>query len=412
MRDLNVCDKVGDIVVENKKNSFKKLYLFFLGVYLLCLPLNAINLGAMGSAVKYFAIIPVLLSVFAGGKYLFRSPLLAQMGFTFFAFLSILWSVSLEDSLDRVISYALLLALLISGSAFSFSSKELNAIKLVLAWSSRFTALVMLVFAEFHNERFLLQGIVEEDPNYLCAYLAFGVVYALEATVKKKNFLRKVLAVAELLLYFYLVLISGSRGGLLAIVSAVIVFLMMYSDKKSKYTGRKLALLLLVLVGVLVLLENLPEELRLRFTMEDVAENGGTGRVELWKQSLQLFGEGNWFRHLFGYGTATISWCFANFGYGLVNVAHNMFIETLAELGLGGLFLYSLAIFLFAKAAYRNRDGFSLPVMFCMIVMSLSTSIYTFKPYFHIMLFIVMSQNLQKNPNEDSRLSCERKYEV
>ena len=83
-----------------------------------------------------------------------------------------------------------------------------------------------------------------------------------------------------------------------------------------------------------------------------------------------------------------------------------MFLETLAELGLGGLCLYSLAIFLFAKAAYRKRDGFSLPVMFCMIVMSLSTSIYTFKPYFHIMLFIVMSQNLQKNPNEDTHLSC------
>lgn len=393
-------------MMENKKNAFKKIYIFFLSVYLLCLPLNAINLGAMGSAVKYFAIIPVFLSVFAGGKYLLCSPLLAQMGFAFFAFLSILWSVSLEDSLNRVISYVLLLALLISGSAFSFSSKELDAIKLVLAWSSRLTALVMLVFAEFYNGRFLLKGIVEEDPNYLCAYLAFGVVYALEVTVKKNNLLQKVLAIAELLLYFYLVLISGSRGGLIAIASAVIVFFTTYSDKKSRYTGRKLVLLLLILMSVLVFLENLPEDLRLRFTMEDVVESGGTGRVDLWKQSLQLFSEGNWFRQLFGYGTATISWCFANFGYGLVNVAHNMFLETLAELGLGGLCLYSLAIFLFAKAAYRNRDGFSLPVMFCMIVMSLSTSIYTFKPYFHIMLFIVMSQNLQKNPNEDTHLSC------
>ena len=57
---------------------------------------------------------------------------------------------------------------------FKYTENDINKIKYALTWSSRLTALVMLVFAEYVGGRFRLMGIIEEDPNYLCAYLAFG----------------------------------------------------------------------------------------------------------------------------------------------------------------------------------------------------------------------------------------------
>ena len=394
--------------MRNWSYSYKDLYIFFLIIYIICLPLNAMNIGAVGSALKVIAILPIGLAFLSGKTFVLRAPIRMQLFFIFFAFCSMLWSVSIDNSLGRVVSYFLLYALLVSGSMFKYTEMDMEKIKYALAWSSRLTAFVMLIFAEYVRGRFRLMGIIEEDPNYLCAYLAFGVIYALGILMTKNNVWKKVLTVIELVLYFYLVLVSGSRGGLLAIAAAIVAYLLTYGEKKIRHIGRKIVLIALVAGLMIVMIDYLPESLKLRFTIDDVVEDGGSGRTELWAQSLDLFGNGNMFRQLFGFGTATIAWCFSKYGYSEVNVAHNMFIETLAELGIIGLLLYSIAIFSFVKAAFNFKDKYSFAVIFCMFVMSLSTSIYTFKPYFNIMLYIIMLQNMKVESTEMS-INNERK---
>lgn len=384
------------------KFTYKDIYIFLLIIYIICLPLNAMNIGAFGSALKVIAVLPIGLAFFGGKHLVLKTPAKMQMLFTIFAFFSMIWSVSVDTSIGRVVSYVLLFALLISGSMFKYTEADMKKMKCALAWSSRLTAVVMLVFAEYVRGRFRLMGIIEEDPNYLCAYLAFGVIYALNILTTKNKLWKKVIAIVELIVYFYLVLISGSRGGLLAIVVAAVVYFLTYGDKNIKYIGRKIILIVLIAVLMIVMIDYLPEYLKLRFTVANVIEDGGSGRTDLWKQTWDLFVSGNLFRQLFGVGTATIAWCFASYGYSEVNVTHNMFIETLAELGVIGLILYSMAIFSFIKAAFNFKDKYSFAVIFCMLIMSLSTSIYTFKPYFNIMLFIIMLQNMQAEDIEMS----------
>ena len=70
-----------------------------------------------------------------------------------------------------------------------------------------------------------------------------------------------------------------------------------------------------------------------------------------------------------------------------------MFIESLLELGVVGLIIYAVAIFSFIKAAWKQKNKFAFAVVMCMFVLSLSTSIYTFKPYFNIMLYIILLLN-------------------
>lgn len=376
------------------KVSYKSSYLFFLVIYILCLPLNAMNIGPFGSALKILAIIPVGIALLSGTKFKVSVPLKAQFIFTVFALFSMAWSVTLDDSIGRVVSYVLLFVLLLSGTFFTYNQEDIQRVKSALAWSSRLSALVMLIFAEYVNGRFRLMGIIKEDPNYLCAYFAFGVIFSLGVLTGKAKALRKVLAVAELILYFYLILISGSRGGLIAIVSGAVAYLITYGDKKNKHIIRKLILLTIAGFVIISMIDYLPEYLRLRFTIDNVVEDGGSGRTQLWKQAIDLFSNANVFRQLFGFGTASVRWCFAHYGYYEVNVVHNMFLETLTELGVIGLCLYSTAIFSFIKVAFKLKDKFAFAVIFSMLVMSLSTSIYTFKPYFNIMLFILVLQNV------------------
>lgn len=142
-----------------------------------------------------------------------------------------------------------------------------------------------------------------------------------------------------------------------------------------------------------VILDNLPQELRIRFSFDNVSDSGGSGRTDLWKNAIDMFLNANIFTKIFGYGAGTVRYNMDLLGYPNANVVHNIFLETLVELGIVGLIIYSVAIFLFAKKAFQNEDKFAFSVIVCMIVLSLSTSIYAFKPYFNIMLYIVMLKN-------------------
>lgn len=209
----------------------KDLYLKSLILYLLCLPLNAMNIGPFGSALKIIALLPILFA-FTTLKVRLNDLLKTQLFFTIFAMLSILWSFSVNVSIGRIISYIELYALLLTGSCFNYNETEIKKIKSALAWSSRFTAIVMLKYAVYVRGRLRLMGIIKEDPNYLCAYFTFGAIFALQKIVEEKSIWCKLTGILEIVFYLYLILISGSRGGLIAIFAGVVAYMFISFGKK------------------------------------------------------------------------------------------------------------------------------------------------------------------------------------
>lgn len=389
--------------VKHANESVKKLYLYTLTLYILCLPLGAMNIGTLGSALKILAILPVVIAIFGGIQMKCAVPIINQLLFVLFATFSIAWSRNSALSIDRVVGYVLLLVLVASGGVFEYSTEEMQKIKSALRWSSRLTALAMVLFADFSYGRLWLEGVITEDPNYLCAYWTFGIVGDLEVLSKRGSRTGKTFAGIELITYLLLVLLTGSRGGLLAIIACVVAFF--FADNKGRI-GKKLVLISMAGLAIMVLMNYLPEDLQMRFTIDDVVESNGTGRIDIWEQAIDLFKDSDIFRKMFGQGTATIVWCFRYFGYSRIKVTHNIFLETLVELGVIGLLLYMSAIFSFIKAAWNRRNAFAFGVIMGMLVLSLSTSLYTFKPYFNIMLYIVMLFGEQKDsgnmPNRKS----------
>ncbi len=270
--------------------KYKDAYIFLLIIYYICLPLNAVNIGSFGSALKVFSIFPIAISLIGSRKLIFLEPARKQLWFTLFALCSILWSVAYMNSFNRVVSYVLLFSLMISGSAFYYSKAEMKRIQRALVWSSRFTAATMLLFSEYHGGRLWLRSTISEDPNYLCAYLLFGVISALEVLTKEKTTIRKkLIPLVELGIYLYLILASGSRGGFLAVAAASVIFVMTNGDRFVKNLGKKILLLTLGVLLLLVLIDFMPESIQTRFTVANVTESGGTGRTEIWKNAIDLF---------------------------------------------------------------------------------------------------------------------------
>lgn len=375
------------------KITYKQLYIFSLCLYFLALPLGAVNLGVLGSALKIFAVLPIIIALFGSGSFKLKKPILGQLLFTLFATLSVSWSVSMEVSLPRVFTYVQLFLLLISGSFFHFSEKDIQKCKMALVWSSRITVAVVLLFGSYIENRLFLDGVIQEDPNYLCAYFSFGVIAAVQELQLNNPFRKKIVYLAELTAYLYMILSTGSRGGLISILAGVLIYYLTTGERTRKSAVLKITAIFFIFIVLNFLMEYLPEELKIRYTIENVVARGGSGRMEIWTSIIDMYKSAPIARKLFGHGTATIIYSFIKYGYDIRHVAHNIFLETLIELGIIGLIIYICAIFAFLKAAWRNTDKFAFAVVISMVVLSMTISISTFKPYFNIMLYIIATDN-------------------
>lgn len=385
------------------KGSFS-LYTKALCIYLICLPLGAMNLsGTLGSLLKYIALLPILVWILNTKKSI-KIPkyFIGQFLWVFWICLSAIWSINSSTSIGRAITNLMFLLLFLSAISNKWTVNDIFLIKKTLVWSSRITAIITLIFSSYVEGRLYLSGRIAEDPNYLCAYFLFGIVYVIECLLYKKNTLPKVFAyIIELLLYLYIILYTGSRGGLLSIATAaVIIFLF---NKQKKASIKKILLIVAVYSAILLVITFIPESVAMRFSLTAIAESNGTGRFEIWKHAIDVFEESNVLRQLIGYGTATIRNVFMVFGYP-GKVAHNIFIEVLLENGLLGLIIYTFVILRYIITAFKIKDFFAVAIMVGIAVLSLSTSLYAFKPYWNIMIYIGCLYRCQTDKNVTPQL--------
>lgn len=294
--------------------------------------------------------------------------------------------------------------LLLSSCVFVFSSDEILTIKKVLRWSSRISGIICLVFGSYHNGRLILTGRIQEDPNYFCMYLSFGVIACICDITSKKTIKKKIIDAVELLFYFSIALLTGSRGGLIALLLGALIYLIFSGDKT--FDTKKIIAICAMIIALYVGMTFLSDSMVDRFSVESVLESKGTHRFEIWEEAFDLYGRSNIFRKLFGYGIQGVTTAFANFGYSFAGyVMHNMFVETLLELGVFGLITYCIMVLSFCLHALKMKDKFAFGVISMMVIMSMSTSISTFKPYFNIMMFILMSMNQNFCDSEDEQLT-------
>ncbi|MBQ7567071.1 MAG: O-antigen ligase family protein, partial [Oscillospiraceae bacterium] len=364
-------------------------YCLWLGIYLVSLILGAMHIGPLGSMLKVIAFIPIGIWLLTSHKFRLTTTIAWTGIYVLWIAMTWIWSINRGASFSRAVSQVSFFFLMASTTGFTFTEYELAFLKKCLIWSSRLTAVFVLIFASYFQGRMYLTGIVAEDPNYLCAYFLFAIIYAIQTilshdTTRK----RRILLVFELAVYAYIVMATGSRGGMFAIIAAIAVVVLF---DRPRYGGGKMSTRIIVVIvlfaAAVLVAQFVNKDALTRFSAESIEESNGTGRYEIWESALNAFANSPFLRQLGGYGTQTARDITYLFPFPRHNVMHNMFVENLVEAGAIGVLFYTIHIFCYFRLAIRQRNFFSIAVIFGLFVLSLSTSIYTFKPYWNIMLY-------------------------
>ncbi|MBE6607638.1 MAG: O-antigen ligase family protein [Ruminococcaceae bacterium] len=206
------------------------------------------------------------------------------------------------------------------------------------------------------------------DPNYFVGFFIFPLAVTMKKIFQSKY---RLLYVILVFLSIYCVFMSGSRGGLIAVIATFAAFAAIYPTKPKS----KLIILLtggaFVLLSWLVIAPLLPENIIARMSIKQVVETGGTGRIEIWGSMLNEIVHSP--AHLLcGRGLNTMHEMFIG-GRWSTAVAHNQIIQVLYSQGIVGLIAYILLLCSCLVRCMRRRKTVAIAII-GMIAISMSLS--------------------------------------
>ncbi len=367
------------------------LFVKSLSFYFVCLIFGVMNIGAVGSALKLLAALPMTIMLYERGATIRWARVNNYfLLFVLMCSLSFFWSLNRSATASRIVTQLLFVLLLYAATSYEYSDAELQYMKGALILSSRLSLAAVLLFSVLSEGRIVLEGTINEDPNYLCGYFAFGIVHAMAVLLSRAPFRKTVVSVVELAGYLYVVVGSGSRGGTLAIAASILaVFFWGGSRTQLVFTKtwKKVLLVLLFCAALVFVTGYVSQDALDRFSMEDILSTGGTGRLTIWEDTLTLFLDSSLWRKLVGYGTGAARTIVKAFSFRRDHIMHNIHLENLVEIGLIGALFYLGHTLTYLRAAWRQQDKFAFASMCCMVVLALSTSLSAYKPYWNIVLF-------------------------
>ena len=185
---------------------------------------------------------------------------------------------------------------------------------------------------------------VFENPNVLAAYLLLILPFAFlswkQAEQKRTKFICFFSSSSILLC----LLLTWSRGAWLATVALIVIFALLCSRK----TLRKLFLLGFAAPLIPIFT---PDSIARRLSsIGDLSDSSTLYRVYTWRGSMEVVRDYFWSG--IGYGTSAYQEIYPMYAYAGIEAAqhsHNLFLQILLGVGIGGLLLFLTAMFLFAQ---------------------------------------------------------------
>ena len=226
----------------------------------------------------------------------------------------------------------------------------------------------------------------EEDQNQFCAYLIMPTLISIKRIIKKdKLFPVYIIFVG---LSFYAILKTGSRGGLIGVMAGLAVYIMIGIRSLKIRLGVIAAALLSVFIFYTAVMPMLPDDVRERYSVSAVKEDGGSGRFEIWSFLVEYTMQRP---ERMRRGSGVFSTYSIMYSAGFKNgVAHNAYIQILNDEGLIGLLLFMTVIIL---CIIRNikKEPVYMAGTIALLAFSMSLTFYVFKPYLNIVMMCAMS---------------------
>lgn len=305
-------------------------------LYFLLLP-TTIAVNSSGNSILKLATIPIglfflITLILSNRKLQINGVHLALLLYTL-SVVATLFCDADEISLYYVFGYILNAALYVCISVIPYNREELELMENVqILLLIILDAMTLLSDGTLADRTTLVIMGQTCDPNYFIGFFIFPLTVALKKLTAGKNSLFYLLMLA---ISLYVVFLSGSRGGFLAVAVTFAAFAVLYpSGFAKRLVGLAGGLVLLLLLWILFK-PFLPENIVERMSVDAVVETGGTGRWDTWISMLREIVEQP-DKLLLGRGIHAMHPLFL-YGEWREVAAHNQIIQTVYNQGLIGL---------------------------------------------------------------------------
>lgn len=276
--------------------------------------------------------------------------------FLFSSLLVILLMPNPADGVSGFLSYVLNIAVFF-GAVFSrLSEKDVRLCENALVLSAVCLSLLMFTNAGFVGDEWVTDRLVvniagsQQDPNQFCGYFLFAVAFCTYKAIKEKRpgFL------CVVCLCFYSILLTGSRGGLIA-NGAACVIAAAFGIRGSKHRLLIVLLIIFILFAVALnyelILSWLPTSVASRYANLSFSAGTASYRTRAWSDIIVAFVDSDLLHQVFGNGYAsTTQVTFNNL------VAHNTYLEILYSFGIIGFVSYCGLLTNCLNMAHSKRD--------------------------------------------------------
>lgn len=361
-----------------------------LALYFLLVSLDCLSIWHLGSILRIIAFIPLTLQLLELKRMRLRinGLLISHVLFWYLTLISILYSVNQDRTIASVITLTLNYFLILSlGLMHVYNNAEVALLKRAMLWSGWLTVLLMFVFSDFSEGGRLSIRFGEnlQDQNAISGYFLYAFSYHWDCFFRQRRKRHLFLA----LVLFYVVLLTGSRGALIAYLITTAMYLFLFL-KKSRHMARNI-IIVCVTFGLLVVtfrlaMNLISESVSRRFTLDYLLAKGTIGRSRIWKYLWNHYKADPLLRMLFGHGYGTTSYVNQLNG----RVAHNLYLDNLITLGIPGLLLQIIMQGNVLYLLYKQRNLTLLGCYLGMIGMCMSLSLLAYKPMWNVVLMAMI----------------------
>lgn len=327
--------------------SFRLVFFLLLGISFIkidfFLPLLATLLIIDYFSIRYLGILPsdqkyiiylIFIPLALNFKYCFFN-FYTNRFFLIFAALFLLYTflvTRLNGSMESHLNILVMIFILLLG--FVSSSKTLYLLFGSLIFSSFLLALQGFILQDelinFANDS--TGRLKWTDPNYMCIIIDFGILLSFYLLLIYKNVFFRIITICFLLFLFYIVLLLGSRGGLIVCLISIL-----YLFHKNIFTFK----FIYYMVGISTIVYSFYyfgflEIILARFQEGNLDSAGG--RTPIWDRILTVLSQRSVFSLLFGTGSYSSQYVYS-IVYSLRS-PHNNYLEFFYDYGLIGLSLF------------------------------------------------------------------------
>ena len=365
-------------------------------VYFLALPLT-ITINFSGSSFLKVVTLPIA-GYFAVSIFFYRKKLELNIVHlcSFLYLITVVITLFADNSMlaiQYVRGYIETFGLMFLITIRKYTANEIKAFEITQLLLLGIMIVLGLVGADWYGDRNTMTIFGATcDPNYFVGFFLLPIAVALKKM--RENVIYMVLCPILILIGSYIVLSSGSRGGLIALITVIISFVFLIAKgTKQRLIGIAVAAAAAIIIWTVVL-PILPEDVSSRFSIEKLIESGGTGRASIWASMLDEIKQSTWElfcgRGIFVYHEMMMEGKLSHV------VAHNQFIQSLYNQGIFGLITFVLMSF---AAIFRNikKCGYISAAMIGILALIMTLTVNpSIKSFWNLLIYSAFSFNEAK----------------